>query len=234
MIKTKITTEELDGIINNNYSFLSSNIRSMNYRDDKNLIKVFHTYKTLDSEEILVQDALSNILQYSFSYYDEVFYDDNLVLASKEERFDGKILWERSIRNMPFKEYGVAMKTLINSINKITDNQIMIDEIFCKNIVLTDNMIKVINTDSFKFKQYSMSQEELLIYNLERIIPLFHKLYKRNRLIKHIILENRKIDLLSYDYANYDVFLQKIYDKIYEMCGCEVKNMEEAVKKLRK
>lgn len=234
MIKTKIKKEELDDVINDKYSFLSSDIRSANYRDDRNLIKVFHTYKTLDSEQILVQEAFSDILQYSFVYYDEIFYDDNLVLASKEECFDGKILWERSIKNMPFKEYGIAIKALINSINKITDKQIMADEIFYRNIVLTQNMIKIINTDGFKFKQSSMTQEELLKYNLKRIIPIFHKLYKRNRLIKHIILENREIDLLSYDYANYDVFLQKLYDKIYEMCGCEVKNMEEAVKKLRK
>lgn len=234
MIKTKIIKEDLDSIIDNNYFFLSSNIKSINYRDDNNLIKVFRTYKTLDSEEILVQEALFEALQYSFVYYDEIFYDNNLVLASKEEHFDGNILDERSIRNMPFKEYVVAMRTLINSIKKITDKQIIMDDIFYKNVLLTNNMIKIINIDSFKFKQSSVSQEELLLYNLKKIIPVFHKLYKKNRLIKHIILDNREIDLLSYDYANYDIFLQKLYDKIYEMCGCEVKNIEEAVKKLRK
>lgn len=145
------------------YKFNSDKCIKLYYEDEEKQYRIsdsiFSLFKSLDLDSYcklydLLFDKDNNIMGYTMKYYEET--DNNILLMPIEYTLDN-------------------LSSIYNSIMILTDNNVMAKDLYCKNSVVTDNKIVVIDFDSCLFSNYS--NEVLREVNITNLHYLFKSLY---------------------------------------------------------
>jgi len=161
---------------------------------EEECLKLFKYYNECDAK---VLELLKKIKPNNFYEIKELIYNgNNDFIGYTMKYYEDKNL---DLLTMPTEYLLDNLNGICNSINKLTNNNVLVTDLISKNTILTNNKIIIIDVDNFKFNKLYTSINDLNKHNLSELRSLLIDLFIQSKIKYHKgeIIETNKDNIFD-------------------------------------